>query len=299
MNGHSPRAHRTRTLMCVLMCVCLLPVLCSCQKSRYRSNELTAAFPKAEVYSTAPDGDQETAQETEYMLYLPSVDGVRLMGRRVSLMTVGSETDDALTIVNALLSAEADEKTTRVGGNVSLQLYGDDPVEVSNGVCTVNLGSSALQLESRDLYTLGLAMAATLCETDTIGSVNLLVADRAVGMDIYENFPLGSLMPRLNEEIPTLWDQLSARMTPVGDDPAVTPYSGSATLFFPLADGSGIMPEVRTLTFSGQTPQIQAKGLIDALSEGAGYLSDVPEMPDLSALLTHSPLVTELGRRRR
>ena len=294
MNSHSPRSHRKRQVLCALMCVCLLPVLTSCKESRYRSNELTAAFPKAETEYTAPDGDQEMAEETEYMLYLPSTDGVRLMGRRVSLMTVGSETEDALTLVNALLNAEADEKTTRVGGNVTLQLYGNDPVEVSNGVCTVNLGPSALQLESRDLYTLGLAMAATLCETETIGSVNLLVADRAVGMDIYEHFPLGSLMPRLNEEIPTLWDQLSARMTPVGDDPAVTPYSGSATLFFPLEDGSGIMPEVRTLTFSGQTPQILAKGLIDAMSEGAGYLTGVPEIPNLGAMLTHSPLVTDL-----
>ncbi len=294
MNRISPRKHRNRKILCALLCICLLPVLASCGENRYRSNELTAAFTEAETSYTAPDGDQETAAETEYMLYLPSNDGVRLMGRSVSLMTTGSETDDALALVNALLNAEADEKTNRVGGNVSLQLYGDDPVEVSNGVCTVNLGSSALQLESRDLYTLGLAMAQTLCQTETIGSVNLLVADRAVGLDIYENFPMGSLMPRPNEEIPTLWDQLSARMTPVGDDPAGTPYTGSATLFFPLTDGSGIMPEGRTLTFAGQTPQIQAEGLLNALSEGAMYLTDIPKMPDLGSLQTHPPLVTEL-----
>lgn len=295
MNTHSPRAHRNRKILCALMCVCLLPMLTSCKENRYRANELTASFPKAETTFVAPDGDRERAEETEHMLYLPSTDGVRLLGRHTPLMMTGSETDDALTLVNALLNAEADEKTLRVGGNVSLQLYGEDPVEVSNGVCTVNLGSSALQLESRELYTMGLAMAATLCETETIGSVNLLVADRAVGMDINDNFPLGSLMPRLNEEIPTLWDQLSARMTPVGEDPAVTAYSGSATLFFPLADGSGFMPEVRTLTFSGQTPQILAKGLIDALSEGAMYLTDVAEMPNIGAMMTHSPLVTELA----
>ena len=49
-----------------------------------------------------------------------------------------------------------------------LEMNRDTPVEISRGICTVNLSSSALQLSYSDYYKLSAALATTLCELDEI-----------------------------------------------------------------------------------------------------------------------------------
>lgn len=280
--------------ICALLCLCLLLGLSSCGRRDIGPEGNYEPLPAAQTDRKAPDGDEEIHEEVNRILFLPSSDGLHLVGRTIQLLRAATEGNEAEKLVQALLSAEGDETTSAVGGQVKLQLFGNHPVEVSNGICTVNLSSSALQLESNELYTAGLAIAATLCELDEIQYVNILVADQAVGLDIMGNLPMGSLNARPGEDLTVLWEQMDARKTPLGQDPANTAFTGVATLYFPVGDGSGIMPETRTISFGGQSPQIMALTLLEALSNGNRYLSDVPVMPDLKGLLTHDPLVSEL-----
>lgn len=283
-----------KKILCFILCLVLPVVLCGCEQSNIRTENAAETLPPALTTYTAPDGDEEIVDELTGTIYLPSADGLHLLGRQVRIIPTGSESDYAMLLVKALTEAEADQQTTRPGGETALQLNGNDPVEVSNGVCTVNLASSALQLESSELYTAGLAIAATLCELDEIQYVNILVADQAVGMDIMGNLAMGSLNSHVGEELTVLWEQTDAKKTPLGEDPAMSPFSSVATVYFPLEDGSGIMPETRTLAFSGQSPQIMAQTLLNAMSSGSSYLRGIPEMPELASLQVHVPLVNEL-----
>lgn len=283
-----------KRVYCIVLCLCLMTVLSGCSRGNIRTDSPAETLPPAETAYTAPEGDGEIVDELNGMIYLPSVDGLHLLGRQVRVTPTASESDYAMLMVKALLEAETDGETTKLGGETTLQLYGADPVEVSNGVCTVNLGSSALQMENSELYITGLAIAATLCELDDIQYVNILVADQAAGLDIMNNLAMGSLNAHMGEELTVLWEQTDSKKTPLGEDPANSAYSGVATVYFPLDDGSGIMPETRTLSFQGQSPQIVAQTLLNAMSSGSSYLSGVPDMPELSSLQSHTPLVSEL-----
>lgn len=94
--------------------------------------------------------------------------------------------------------------------------------------------------------------------------------------------------------MPVLWEQLSSRRTPVGELASSTPLTATATLYFPLADGSGIVAELRRIAFPGQHPQQQVIALLEALSNGADSLTGAATMPDYAAMQLFLPEVTEL-----
>lgn len=248
---------------------------------------------------TAPIGDAGLTYEALTALCLPSRDGQQLL-TFYDTLTFSYSLPPAETILRALLSHEGNSRVKPCGGDAPLSLVGSDPVEVSGGVATVNLSASALQLSQEDLYTACLSIAATLCELEDVSYVNVLVSGRPVAMDAAGYLPLGSLTAQAGQELPVLWEQLVARRTPVGEKPTATPLTAAATLYFPLADGSGIVPETRRLTFSGQHPQQLVLGLLEALSTGADTLTGVTDFPDLISLMTAAPEITDLsggGRR--
>ena len=196
--------------------------------------------------------------------------------------------------MRSLIEFPGDEETRKLGGNKALDLYGDHPVEVSGGVCTVNLTSSALQLSLRDYYKNCLALATTLCEVKEINSVNILTADQSVGLDITGNLPMGTLTAHPGENLPVLWEQMEAKRTPLGEDLSKTPLSTLTTLYYPLADGRGIACATRLVSFEGQTPQQLAMGLINAVSSVRKSTTGGQGFPELSELLLHDPVTSEL-----
>ena len=281
-----------KRILCLLLALACLVSLSGCQ--RVESNAPAAAtLPPAESKFAAPMGDASLYHTATVPLYLPSRDGQRLLTEYVALpLNHGQHSAEAILL--ALLSQPATAQTQSLGNGISLSLYGTQPVEVSCGVCTVNLATTALQLEQPDLYRVCAAITATLCELDDVQYVNFLVADRALSMDITGSLPLGSQTARPGEELTVLWEQMEARRAPLGENPANTPVSAVATLYFPLADGSGVAAETRTLTFSGQSASQLAEGLTAALSAGAQYLSGVSPMPDLASLMTAPPQAVDL-----
>ncbi len=283
-----------RNLLCLLLCSFLLTG-CTASPVEHASPHLPAAAPGPE----APIGDAGLQRDVIVPLHLPSTDGQTLLTFYETL-SLPRDRHPAEGVLQALLAHEGNTRVRSLGGHVALSLSGANPVEISGSVCTVNLSASALQLSAQDLYTAALGITATLCELEDIQYVNLLIAGTPVGMDVGGNLPLGSLNAPASQELPVLWEQFSARRTPVGELPAHTPLTAAATLYFPLADGSGVVAEPRRLSFPGQHPQQQVVTLLTALSSGADLLEGTSDLPDLNALLLFTPEVTELdsgGRR--
>ncbi len=282
-----------KRILCLLLVLSCAITLSGCVPSPESSVPAAPTLPPAEVKYAPPVGDIALNHTSTVPLYLPSADGQRLLTEYVPL-SLNHSRHSAQVMVEALLQHPATQATQALGGGVALSLYGAQPVEVSSGVCTVNLAATALQLDQESLYRACAAITATLCELDDIQYVNFLVADQAVSMDITGNLPLGGQTAHPGEELTVLWEQMEARRTPLGENPANTPVTAVATLYFPLADGSGIAAETRNLTFPGQSADQLAAGLVSALSSGAQYLSGASPMPDLTALMSAPPQTTEL-----
>ncbi len=251
-------------------------------------------LPPAKVEWEAPDGDRISGGEGLWTLYLPGKNGLNLVAQHVPSVTgiLREETLEAIT--RELLSFPSNNLVDSLGGDTELTLYGTNPVEFSGGVVTVNLGSSALGLTYRALYTLSLALASTLCEIDSVRCVNVLVAGRSVSLDTAGNLPMGSITAHPGENLPVLWEQMEARRTPVGQNVSVTPLTSYLTLYYPLENGQGISCENRTLSFPGQSPQQMTMTILENLSHGALYLSGAPDLPDLIGMLSHDPLSSDL-----
>lgn len=276
--------------LALLTVVCLLT---GCARTGVgRDNESYPTLPPAEAVMTAPDGDLLDYQGTA-AVYLPTLDGRRLSVRYGDTVLSAGSTN-ARTVLELLLRQGRDDVTDAAGGNVRMNLYSPQAVAVAGGICTVSLSSSALALSPRELYTVALCATSTLCALDDITAVNLLVADMAPGMDIAGNLPLGTLTTRPGTQTDVLWDAFDAKRTPLGEDPSATSLTATVTLYFPLADGAGVYPETRTLTFPGQTPQQLAAGLITALSAGSQYNTGAAVMPDIGALLAEAPLASDM-----
>lgn len=285
---------RLYSLVCLLLCTALLT---SCTADAPALPSLT--LPPMNPGPEAPIGDAGLQTEIIAPLYLPSLDGQSLL-TFFETMTVSRDQHPAEVILRALLAHPGNSRVQPLGGAVQLTLAGSNPVEISGGVCTVNLSASALSLPGEALYTAALGISATLCELTDIQYVTLLIAGTPLAMDVSGNLPLGLLSAYPGQELPVLWEQLTSRRTPVGELPAHTPLTATAALYFPLADGSGIAAEPRRLSFPGQHPQQQVVTLLTALSAGADLLAGAADLPDLNTLLLFVPEVTQLesgGRR--
>ncbi|MBQ7137923.1 MAG: GerMN domain-containing protein [Clostridia bacterium] len=285
---------KLRTLFCLLLCAALLTG-CTATAPSLPVPILPAGSPGPE----APIGDAGLQREAIVPLHLPSLDGQSLLTFYESL-TLPQDRHPAETILTALLAHPGNSRVRPVGGSVQLSLSGANPVEISGSVCTVNLSASALQLTMQDLYTAALCISSTLCALEDVRYVNLLIAGTPVAMDVGGHLPLGALNGSTGAELPVQWEQFSARRTPAGELPAHTALTATATLYFPLRDGSGIVAEPRRISFPGQHPQQQVVALLSALSTGAQLLENTADLPDLNALLLFTPEVTQLdsgGRR--
>ena len=276
-----------RRIICAALCLCLLAGVSGCAGKKAEERAAAPALPPADCGFEAPDGDSVIADARSRIIYLPGTNDLRLIPRQVWMEPL-CLTDTVKELMQVLLTWHGDADTLSLGGDRQLALYGEHPIEISGGICTVNLASSALQLSYRELYRACIAISTTLCEMDEISYVNILVAGQSVGMDITGSLPMGSLTAHPDENLPVLWEQMEARRTPLGEDLSSTSVSALVTLYEPLMDGAGIGCENRIWIFGGQTPQQLASGLIQAMDEAGS-----PD-PSIRELLLHEPVISEL-----
>ena len=285
----------SRKILCLAAALILLTTLGGCVREPIEdNNEALPPLPMAQVAWQAPERDYITGEPGLWTLYLPGKNGLNLLAQHVQNIPGILRAEELEAMTRELLSYPGNAQVDSLGGDIELALAGEDAVELSGGVVTVNLASSALGLGYRGLYTLSLALAATLCEMESVRCVNVLVAGQSVGLDTGEFLAMGSLTAHPGENLPVLWEQMEAKRTPVGGDPSRTPLTSYMTLYFPLENGQGITCENRTLTFPGQTARQMASTILENLSMGSMYLTGVPEMPDLMSMMTYEPLISEL-----
>lgn len=281
--------------ICLLLVLCCVLSLTGCTGRGIEEDKTPVpTLRPAEARFTAPDGDGIVAEDREYRMYLPARDGMRLVSRSVYLEAANLN-DTAEMLVRSLISFEGDTEAKKLGGQKTLDLYGSHPIEISGGVCTINLTSSMLQLSLSDYYKNCLALATTMCEIDGINSVNVLVADQSVALDISGNLPMGTLIAHQGENIAVLWEQMEAKRTPLGQNTSKNPLNSLATLYYPLPDSRGVGCTIRMVNFEGQTPGQLAKGLINAVSDVRRSMTGGQSFPELKDLLIHDPVSSELG----
>jgi len=279
-----------KRLLLAALCLCLLT---GCQSGVPVSTGAVMDLPQALSLYEAPFGDAAMEYEAAATLFLPRKDGARLIAQQEK-MTFPSARHGAETVVRALIRHPGNEWVDSLGKGVELTLTGNNPVEISRDVCTVNLGPSCRQLDAQDFYTLCQAIANTLTEFPDIQYVNVLAAGSQVSLDVYGTLPVGTLIRRTNEDLDAIWNQAAVSMLKAGEDASAQRLTLPMTLYFPTQGGVGILPEVRTITFNGQTPERMALGLLEAIGQGAQYISDAPAMPPLKDLLVEDPKVENL-----
>ncbi len=273
--------------------ILLLCVICLTSCQTVPKDVPAASLPPASLPFEAPVGTEDMQYTAYVPLYLPSPDSKTLVSEVTSLTVERGKPASAFVIPQLFSTAET-TRHLRLGGNTRLYLSGRYPLELSGNVCTVQLDTSSLSHTGDALYTAALSLAATLNSMDGIRYINLLINERAVGMDLTENLPMGSITSRTDLDLNILLDQMEARKTPLGSDPSLTPLSQTVTLYYPLLEESGFLSEIRNVSFEGQSVTQLAQGLLAALSVGSQYYQNIAGMPDLLSLSGASPEVSEL-----
>lgn len=280
--------HRWKRLGC-LIAACLMLTGCAAQESAGSSAQLT--LPPAQYRHTAPENDMKQDYEQNVLLYLPSLDGAKLLAVPQTAVLSASR-QRSRTLCEMLLAHPGTETAAAVGGNVTLTLSDTDPVEVSGQVVTVSLGASALRLSHEQLFTVGQAIANTLGQFGDVAYVNVLISGAQPGMNIAATLPAGCFQPNSREELSALWSRASAPLS-------AGRRSFAAALYYPAPSGKGILCEGRTLSFTASDLSGMAMTLMEALSAGAETLPNVPRCPELTSFLREAPTLNETGGMRR
>ena len=281
---------KNRRLVCLLCLMCLCVAITGCVPNDVAPAASITLPPAARIYE-APENDSQQGYEQTVLLYLPSLDGTRLIAVPQTA-SLSAARPAAQTLCEMLLRFLGGETTAPVGGEVALTLSGTDAVEVSGQVVTVSLAASALRLSHEQLFTVGQALANTLCQMGDVQYVNVLIAGTQPGLNVAATLPAGSFQPNTREDLSALWARASAPS-------ASGRRAFAATLYYPAPSGKGVLCEGRTLSFSAQDLPAMAGTLLDALSAGAERLPNLPRCPDLRAMLQSEIVLAENGGSRR
>lgn len=281
--------NRFARMLCLLCASALLLSGCTAGQEGAPSARLT--LPPAVMRYTAPENDISQTYTQTVLLYLPSLDGSQLIAVPVSA-SLSSSRHRAEKLCEMLLAHPGTEYARPVAGEMDLTLSGTEAVEVSGNVATVSLGASALRLSHEQLFTVGQALANTLCQFGDLQYVNVLIAGVQPGLNVAATLPAGCFQNNTREDLATLWARASAPAS-------AARRSFAAALYYPAAAGKGILCEARMLSFAGADLPAMAVTLLEALSAGAESLPGVPRCPDLKGMMSADPVVDESSGARR
>ncbi len=281
--------NRFARMLCLLCASALLLSGCTAGQEGAPSARLT--LPPAVMRYTAPENDISQTYTQTVLLYLPSLDGSQLIAVPVSA-SLSSSRHRAEKLCEMLLAHPGTEYARPVAGEMDLTLSGTDAVEVSGNVATVSLGASALRLSHEQLFTVGQALANTLCQFGDLQYVNVLIAGVQPGLNVAATLPAGCFQNNTREDLATLWARAAAPAS-------AARRSFAVALYYPAAAGKGILCEARMLSFAGADLPAMAVTLLEALSAGAESLPGVPRCPDLKGMMSADPVVDESSGARR
>ncbi len=282
---------RMRCALCAALCLILSVTMTGCVGGvDVLNKESGVTLPPAATAHAAPTGDtnQEIAQTV--LLYVPNVSGTRLIAQTERIV-ISAARHPAETTLRHLFAFAGSDSAQPLSRDVSLQLSPVNPVEVSGGIATVNLGASALTLSHGDFYVVCQAIANTLTQWGDIRYVNVLVSSTQPGLDVGANVPMGCFVQNLNDSI----DALTAAAETLAAGPADRRVSLVAALYYPSFSGRGILAEARGVSFANRSKSVLIEGLLDAMSQTPQQISNVPALPNLTAYLSETPVVQEIA----
>lgn len=250
------------------------------------------SLPDVSLPYEAPIGNINLKQSTTVSLYLPNKDRSKLVAitQEVSLSINRHGAEDVLRL---LLSHPGNDIAVPLSPDVVLSLSDYYPVEISRDVATVNLTQSALQLAPNDFFIVSQAITNTLSAFTDISYVNILVMGKQIGLDTANTLPMGTLQEQVGVNLVNLWEQIESRKVSSNESASSKRLSLSATLYFPV-QSLGIIPEVRNITFPGQSSAQLITTLLNELSKGSTFLENAPIMPNLTEYLIEEPAIESL-----
>lgn len=280
-----------RRLLCAGMCAILCLSLTGCMGSvDVLGKDSGVTLPPVSVSYDAPMGDTNQELSQTVLLYVPNSAGTRLVAQN-ERVTLSAARHPAEATLRRLFQFEGSDTAQPLTRDVSLQLSPVNPVEVSGGTATVNLGASALALSHSEFYVVCQAIANTLTQWGDIREVNVLVSSTQPGLDVGANVPVGCFTQNLTDSV----DALTASAEAQAAVPADRRMSLTAILYYPTFAGRGILAESRTVSFAGRGKPILIEALLDTLSQEAQSLPNVPALPTLSDYLSEPPAVQEIA----
>ena len=282
-------------MLCLLLAAALTAVLSGCGRGGDEEKSQSPTLPPAKTGMKAPDGDRAVRKPGDYTIYIPGRNELQASG--TVHLEEASLQDSAETLARITLELFNRERTGEEGARL-LSLYQDGTgreanIEISGGICTVNMGRSVLQLNYSERYKLSIALATTLCALDEIDGVNVLAAGQSMTLDVAGTLSMGTLTAHIGEDLQVLWEQMEGKRTPLGDDGRKTPVSALATIYYPLTEGRGIGCKSRMMHFEGQTPDQMAAALLTAMNDEFMQKYGNEDMPGLEEYLLHAPITSE------
>ncbi len=277
-----------KKILCLLLCLLLaLPA--------FTARGEQSGLPPYDLPYTAPENDSAPTRTADVKLFLPNEDSSALV--TVDTVVVLQPFKwYAQPVLEALFSwrpvSGQPTKAQSLPGASYLALNTVNPFEISDGIATVNLAASAMNLSHEELYTVWMAITDTLCQFGDILGVNLLIGGIQPGIDVASQTPAGTAL-RQSDDLATLWARAESRRSSAASGKKIT---CDATLYFPAYDGRGVLCEKRTLVFASTTPPQMAKVLLAALAEGPVNIH-VPLLPDLNGMLNAVSINEESGER--
>lgn len=240
--------------------------------------------------ASAPTGDvSEPIIKNAVMYY--SKTGTGYLGSTVMSLSFPVGRLDAETLIREWMKFDEDGLLSRPGNGVALSLAASQPLEISGNTLTVNLSSTALQLDKSEFYTLCQCLTNTLTESGSISYVNFLVEGHPLSIDIRGLLPLGAFSRSVGTNVESAYEILASRRVSADASADEQSFDKAITLYYPARYSRGILAETRTVSFSGQNAQQVLSAILSELSEGAQTLACAVPLPPLSSYLASVPSV--------
>lgn len=146
-------------------------------------------------------------------------------------------------------------------------------LEVSSGIATVDLPAHARTLSQEMLYAVRMAIAVTLTQMREVSYVNVLVGGREEGLDLGATLPVGTFSHLQEKEARMRYNRLNDQRQSKEGVTLLT------TMYFPSADASMILPEVRSVHYAQVAPIEYLYTLLEELGKGSNSMLTCGTIP--------------------
>lgn len=278
-----------KKLSLIIYCAILSLFVSSCANFGIDGeNKEFLPLPVAQTSIEAPRGDSRLKYFHSASIYLP--DRYTNVLRVLKLPVELSLADNAYELViNSLLKYEGDDNLASPTFGYDIGLFGNNPIELSGNVASVNLTANALRLNSDQFYLLSSSIAETLCDFSGIDYVNILVADKAVALDINTGMPMGVLKRENDYNSFANHIKLLESRNKANNEGRVIEMPTS--LYYPSNSGKGIVPEMRSISFASANTADMASKIIRELE--TSHSPNRIKIPSFYDLLSTQPQVSD------